>query len=35
MQLNVRLPASAGGAVTIRLRIGEWESPTTAAAFVR
>ncbi len=35
MQLNVRLPASANGALTIRLRIGEMESPTTASVFVR
>ncbi len=34
MQLNVRLPANASGAVTIRLQIGELESPTTAAVFV-
>ena len=35
MQLNVRLPANASGAVTVRLQIGEMESPTTATAFVR
>lgn len=34
MQLNVRLPANANGALTIRLRVGESESPTTAVVFV-